>query len=94
MQIFAGIRLELTSLPSRGAWIEIENTGKGVPKVTVAPLTQVWIETTSIERAAINYGIKSLPSRGAWIEIYLGCLPRLAVVVVLPSRGAWIEIES
>ena len=62
----------LGSLPSRGAWIEI-NPGR-LPRDerrTVAPLAG------SVDRNVTSFGgdmvaQTSLPSRGAWIEISVG----------------------
>ena len=57
-----------TSLPSRGAWIEMLMQERTNSILAVAPLTG------SVDRNVISTGRQkiagmSLPSRGAWIEI-------------------------
>ena len=58
----------MTSLPSRGAWIEILRPVPRMPAQLVAPLAG------SVDRNLANWASSagqalSLPSRGAWIEI-------------------------
>ena len=79
------------SLPSRGAWIEINVRGVRHQKRQVAPLAG------SVDRNLrcvldFDSAPRSLPSRGAWIEIVLPIALPIALPS-LPSRGAWIEIK-
>ena len=75
------------SLPSRGAWIEIEV----VPVIEiiateVAPLTgSVDRNGTSCARLCGIY--RSLPSRGAWIEIASSAIKK-GCVAVAPLTGS------
>ena len=78
------------SLPSRGAWIEI-NTFKCHKRTDcVAPLAGSVDRNLQLGGLAAAI-LPSLPSRGAWIEI---CRARQknGSPQSLPSRGAWIEI--
>ena len=88
---FASSAAMLSSLPSRGAWIEMFcDLGFVAHEHPVAPLAG------SVDRNSKSGNPKllitpSLPSRGAWIEIRYFSMDS-ALMVSLPSRGAWIEI--
>ena len=80
-----------SSLPSRGAWIEIPLPGRFQRRNGVAPLTgsvdrNQWLTWA---RSALA---PSLPSRGAWIEIVDLLHAAVRIHESLLSRGAWIEI--
>ena len=83
--------MSATSLPSRGAWIEISLMIRQADNVlTSLPSRGAWIE---IRPSGISSARPmSLPSRGAWIEIKTGQPVRLHHHLSLPSRGAWIEM--
>ena len=58
------------SLPTRGAWIEIEDKGNLDRVLAVSlPTRGAWIEIKDCEWHDV--WPESLPTRGAWIEIYL-----------------------
>ena len=79
------------SLPSRGAWIEI-NPGDTFYKYQLSlPSRGAWIEIAD-EVVKLIDGAVSLPSRGAWIEMAGTGAAAGIVAPSLPSRGAWIEI--
>ena len=80
----------LQSLPSRGAWIEIESSIKVTFTSESLPSRGAWIEIHCIFCAYTRH--RSLPSRGAWIEICPGGRS-WGRNQSLPSRGAWIEIS-
>ena len=80
-----------TSLPVRGAWIEILlRYTKSTNVHASLPVRGAWIEIASI--LALSANNVSLPVRGAWIEINLYS-DLVALVKSLPVRGAWIEIS-
>ena len=81
----------VSSLPSRGAWIEIPPLRRTICGHLSLPSRGAWIE---IRRpAGRRYAHPpSLPSRGAWIEILLSLVLTPFKAASLPSRGAWIEI--
>ena len=83
----------LKSLPSRGAWIEIQVLLEvpGLPKSL--PSRGAWIEMGGWPSLLPASGT-SLPSRGAWIEIGCRCNGYGEQPGSLPSRGAWIEMIS
>ena len=58
----------MKSLPSRGAWIEIQPalTGKSY-NIASLPSRGAWIEIVCVKNNYIYN--ESLPSRGAWIEM-------------------------
>ena len=58
----------ISSLPVRGAWIEILSTGYYVLGIMSLPVRGAWIEIANIVDAD-NEDLGSLPVRGAWIEI-------------------------
>ena len=67
--MFGGVRVGKwsTSLPSRGAWIEMPARQPQSARLLSLPSRGAWIEITlSKPRDALH---KSLPSRGAWIEM-------------------------
>ena len=82
---------ESESLPSRGAWIEIQ-----VPAISHgriigrSPHGERGLK--SIADAGTAAPARSLPSRGAWIEITIDEQTGLIEQKSLPPRGAWIEI--
>ena len=79
------------SLPSRGAWIEIQISNKSVLELYGrSPRGGRGLKWLLLHRRRM--GRASLPSRGAWIEIALALSPRIWLPS-LPSRGAWIEIK-
>ena len=81
----------LLSLPSRGAWIEIDKGIDPVYAPCVAPLAgSVDRNMEEVERRW-KKGM-SLPSRGAWIEMGHHAGFEHSGPPSLPSRGAWIEI--
>ena len=59
-----------SSLPSRGAWIEIGEDVDNCPNNTVAPLTGS-VDRNTCQLVKMTKTMKSLPSRGAWIEIVI-----------------------
>ena len=59
----------LTSLPVRGAWIEIIFEGVEFPANLSLPVRGAWIEIETQLNTAFRSA--SLPVRGAWIEIPL-----------------------
>ena len=56
-----------SSLPSRGAWIEIREQGRSRTAYVSLPSRGAWIEIP--QARYFTLGGSSLPSRGAWIEI-------------------------
>ena len=56
-----------SSLPSRGAWIEIIIHYGHIRTLLSLPSRGAWIEISHKYKKEQDY--KSLPSRGAWIEI-------------------------
>ena len=84
--------LARSSLPSRGAWIEIPKiAGRPRRSCRRSPRGERGLKCQGI-RGAISCG-GSLPSRGAWIEIADRQASFELSGVSLPSRGAWIEME-
>ena len=59
--------LDIMSLPSRGAWIEILLSRLINQAIQSLPSRGAWIEISIYK--IISNNNKSLPSRGAWIEI-------------------------
>ena len=70
----------MASLPSRGAWIEMQRTSRRRDIIWSLPSRGAWIEIT-ISILLIHF-VWSLPSRGAWIEIITiaanGTVPEVA----------------
>ena len=60
----------LQSLPSRGAWIEMEQAVKEKVAEGVAPLTGS-VDRNHSYLTDTGKVVRSLPSRGAWIEMSL-----------------------
>ena len=57
-----------TSLPSRGAWIEMRRTRSIIMSPSASlPSRGAWIEILQMQQKRRRKA--SLPSRGAWIEI-------------------------
>ena len=56
-----------TSLPPRGAWIEISVMSSSETKISSLPPRGAWIEIAKDFQR--RYAALSLPPRGAWIEI-------------------------
>ena len=57
----------LTSLPVRGAWVEIAYNERCKSASTSLPVRGAWVE---MENAVEDNGrVLSLPVRGAWVEI-------------------------
>ena len=63
LRLFVGL-----SLPSRGAWIEIQQQNRGKNLPVSLPSRGAWIEIVENWYLMTNKD-GSLPSRGAWIEI-------------------------
>ena len=63
------VKNESTSLPSRGAWIEIVCSLVSYGRDWSLPSRGAWIEIRSCS-GVLASAVPSLPSRGAWIEIY------------------------
>ena len=80
-----------SSLPSRGAWIEMVQNRVDQSLLVSLPSRGAWIEILPITNTARV--LKSLPSRGAWIEITSKTWQQ-HTQLSLPSRGAWIEIGT
>ena len=59
---------DVGSLPSRGAWIEIEQYAGHHRQPESLPSRGAWIEIRELCRYR-RWNGGSLPSRGAWIEI-------------------------
>ena len=57
-----------SSLPPRGAWIEIMKPWKAERICESLPPRGAWIEILSLNPEPLD--LLSLPPRGAWIEIY------------------------
>ena len=57
----------MTSLPARGAWIEIDGSKSDRSGAWSLPARGAWIEITVGVGRSMENG--SLPARGAWIEI-------------------------
>ena len=73
------------SLPSRGAWIEIERGHHLHRRHESLPSRGAWIE---IQQRPADAGLRlSLPSRGAWIEIWRSALSRTSPPVA-PLAGS------
>ena len=93
-----------SSLPVRGAWIEMRSTRRsGCRRTRSLPVRGAWIEMLNSSNPRSNAA--SLPVRGAWIEITSSqrtrqeCRRRspcgergLKLFSPFPVRGAWIEI--
>ena len=77
-----GVAAVMTSLPSRGAWIEICAYLNAPTHSESLPSRGAWIE---IPVSGKPYSSPvSLPSRGAWIEIHgIHHIKRIAVVAPL-----------
>ena len=80
----------MSSLPARGAWIEISVIVKTISAQTSLPARGAWIEMPMRDIASVSR-YASLPARGAWIEITMS-KPNEHWLTSLPARGAWIEI--
>ena len=65
---------EYKSLPTRGAWIEIQTLPSRSKTPLSLPTRGAWIEI-AIERHQQQIDRLSLPTRGAWIEISTAFLP-------------------
>ena len=80
-----------SSLPTRGAWIEIiSHTLSCTLRVRRSPHGERGLKFSS--KTSKESTRESLPTRGAWIEINgLRHLER-GKEWSLPTRGAWIEI--
>ena len=80
----------ISSLPTRGAWIEMGFARRSSPEASSLPTRGAWIEMFGCRSSTASN--LSLPTRGAWIEItcIFSCVAPL--LMSLPTRGAWIEI--
>ena len=80
-----------SSLPTRGAWIEITYlTAAKAKGKSRSPHGERGLK--SERQPGKQPQCQSLPTRGAWIEI-LDSIPTAASITQsLPTRGAWIEI--
>ena len=63
----ANSRASITSLPVRGAWIEIATSSAVLPCIASLPVRGAWIEIF-LSRYPVQPH-RSLPVRGAWIEM-------------------------
>ena len=79
-----------TSLPVRGAWIEIPAAGRRrESSYRRSPCGERGLKCS--EQDVRDLAVESLPVRGAWIEMTLD-KRRKKWYLSLPVRGAWIEI--
>ena len=76
---------QFSSLPVRGAWIEIKRTRPGKRRWRSLPVRGAWIEIF-LHKYHNNHKA-SLPVRGAWIEIHVMILLRLCAIVA-PCEGS------
>ena len=72
-----------TSLPIRGAWIEISSNTITSPSIKSLPIRGAWIEIYLLGAFVADWG--SLPIRGAWIEILCCVITVMANVSRSPS---------
>ena len=63
------VKPNTTSLPVRGAWIEIMYNVCYITHISSLPVRGAWIEISFSFRRCST--LSSLPVRGAWIEILL-----------------------
>ena len=82
---------EITSLPVRGAWIEITRPPAAMCSRRSLPVRGAWIEILFAIALCLLHSL-SLPVRGAWIEISRKQGKSASARASLPVRGAWIEI--
>ena len=75
----------MTSLPVRGAWIEICTSSPCKVGFSSLPVRGAWIEI--FWHQYHNNHKASLPVRGAWIEIHVMILLRLCAIVA-PCEGS------
>ena len=75
----------MTSLPVRGAWIEICTSSPCKVGFSSLPVRGAWIEIF-LHKYHNNHKA-SLPVRGAWIEIHVMILLRLCAIVA-PCEGS------
>ena len=81
----------MTSLPSRGAWIEMGDTIAGLSRFTPSlPSRGAWIEITLNHLLPVT--VKSRSPRGERGLKLLTYPASFDIIMSLPSRGAWIEI--
>ena len=73
------------SLPTRGAWIEMEPVQNFVDKALSLPTRGAWIEIVNDLRLAVV--TQSLPTRGAWIEIVMVAV-KVLWTMVAPHTGS------
>ena len=78
-----------TSLPARGAWIEIQQWALDVAGVGRSPHGERGLKSLACK--GIAEVPPSLPARGAWIEMMKERFEAYKLAS-LPARGAWIEI--
>ena len=79
------------SLPSRGAWIEIQiRANVACQAEGRSPHGERGLKSYQVSRNLRR--LESLPSRGAWIEMQMSGFEDARLLESLPSRGAWIEI--
>ncbi len=82
----------MTSLPTRGAWIEI---GRLLLRPYVGTRRSPHGERglkSHFQSSKPFCPDASLPTRGAWIEIASGYVSQRETLGSLPTRGAWIEM--
>ena len=85
-----GFARRLTSLPVRGAWIEmLQEYLYTILLFSRSPCGERGLKF--YPRKRVGQASKSLPVRGAWIEIVSKKSPQKAIWS-LPVRGAWIEM--
>ena len=73
------------SLPTRGAWIEIQGLPKKFARSKSLPTRGAWIEILNNQIFGDFY--LSLPTRGAWIEI-INSWPKQPETAVAPHTGS------
>ena len=73
------------SLPTRGAWIEIQTAEKRHQRSKSLPTRGAWIEMEKMKQRNMQW--RSLPTRGAWIEITI-LFRALTTSEVAPHTGS------
>ena len=83
----------LTSLPVRGAWIEIRwTTCTTTTRQSRSPCGERGLKSGGFWK--VRPDTPSLPVRGAWIEIAINGTSDYPTDKSLPVRGAWIEMVN
>ena len=76
-----------SSLPVRGAWIEISQGFMNFPMLRSLPVRGAWIEIKNAAQTGKAL-MESLPVRGAWIEMYLWQEMTAGSSTVAPRAGS------